>query len=71
MSARVEAPTDNPPIGCSEHEFSKWASGFRQRRSAELIQQKVEPSRIRQMVDLEVEAARRRSRQVESEVALS
>ena len=68
MTSIIPAPTDNPPAGCSETQFALWAAEFRQRRSAELIGQKVHPQRLRIMVDLEVEAARRRSRPIESEV---
>lgn len=66
----IAPPDDNPPRGCGEQEFAEWASGFRQRRSAALIAQKVHPERIRQQVDLEVEAARRRNRPIDSEVVL-
>lgn len=68
MSMRIEPPADNPPSDCSEQEFAEWAGGFRARRSAELIAQKVHPGRVRDIVDLEVDAARRRSRPIESEV---
>lgn len=70
MMSTVPAPTDNPPRGCNEAEFAVWAAGFRARRSAELIAQKIHAQRIREMVDLEVDAARRRSRPIESEVQL-
>lgn len=70
MSSTVLPPTDNPPRNCSDVEFALWAAGFRQRRAAELIAEKIPAQRIRVMVDLEVEAARRRSRPVESEVRI-
>jgi hypothetical protein len=68
MTSIIPAPTDNPPAGCTETDFALWQAGFRQRRSAELIAQSIPAQRIRIMVDLEVEAARRRSRPIESEV---
>jgi hypothetical protein len=70
MSYTVQPPTDNPPRDCTDVEFAVWAAAFRQRKAAELIAKKIPAQQIRLQVDLEVEAARRRSRPVESEVAL-
>lgn len=66
----VMPPIDNAPTGCTDVEFAVWAAGFRKRRGDELVREGVSAARIKVMVDLEVEAARRRSRQVESEVQL-
>lgn len=70
MMSTIPAPVDNPPLNCTEVQFAEWAAVFRQRRSAELIERNLHPQRIRIMVDLEVEAARRRSRAIESKVQL-
>ena len=60
MSSRVEPPTDNPPPGSDDRQFSQWAIEFSYRKSAELMARRIPSSRIRDIVDLEVNAARAR-----------
>lgn len=65
MSTPVMPPTDNAPAGCTDVEFAVWAARFRKRRADELVRDGVRADRIREMVDLEVDAARRRSRLIQ------
>ena len=67
-TTRVGPPKDSPPAGCTETKFAVWASRYREQQTAKLLSEGINPYRVKIQVDLEIEAARRRSRAVESEV---
>lgn len=58
----------DPPTNCNEVEFALWAAAYRRHRAEHLIHHGIRADRIRQMLDLEVDAARRRTRAIETEV---
>jgi hypothetical protein len=67
MMSTVQPPIDRPREGCNFAEFSLWAADYRERRARQLVRgintatgrPVNHPARIKEIVDLEVDAMRR------------